>query len=348
MRSGKIVVRARELHKSFGDNVVYDGLDLELLRGEKVALVGPNGAGKTTALRMIAGVLEPDAGELEIGHNVDVAYFAQHAVDQLEIERTVLEEMRASASPDAQPRVRSMLGAFGFSGDAVDKKISVLSGGEKSRLALCKMLLEPANLLLLDEPTNHLDIDSRRTLESALKDFEGTFCVVSHDRYFLNEVVTKIVHIEQGRATVYNGDYDYYRWKQREEREEQRGADEERGSDGELQRGSDGELTRKQRRQLAAELRRERSREAGAIERALTEIEEEIAELEERAAELESTLGDPSTYEDDSLDVGELQQDYHAVQEALDRQMEQWEERQLELDEIDARYREREEELGLS
>ena len=214
VRPGEIVLRMEHVAKSYGDNTVYRSLDFELKRGERVALAGPNGAGKSTLLRLAAGALEPDAGTRELGHNAHCAFYAQHQVDALDPTRTALGELEQSAKIDDIPRLRSILGAFLFSGDDVDKKVSVLSGGEKARLALAKLLLARANFLVLDEPTNHLDMDAQDVLTEALADYGGTLLFVSHDRRFIEALATRVVEITpgEGEARVRNflGGYEAY------------------------------------------------------------------------------------------------------------------------------------------
>lgn len=222
-RSGEWLVRLEGVHKQYGEKIIYHGLDLEVRRGDRLALVGVNGAGKSTLLKLLAGTVQANEGKRVEGHNVDVYYFAQHQLDILDAGKNVLEEMESGMPPlTPMTRIRGILGAFLFSQDSVEKSVSVLSGGEKSRLVLAKMLGSPANLLLLDEPTNHLDLASRDMLESALAHFEGTIVFISHDRYFVNTIATKIVDVQPGGSVhIYPGNFDAYTWRMQQQAQEQ-------------------------------------------------------------------------------------------------------------------------------
>lgn len=209
-RTGRMVGRLAGVHKAYGDNVVYSGVDFLVERGDRVALVGVNGAGKSTLLKMLAGALPFDSGERLLGAHVEVQYYAQHQLDALDPSRTVLEELEQTAPEAPIARLRTILGSFLFSGDTVEKKVAVLSGGEKARLALAKMLARPAALLCMDEPTNHLDLASKEVLEAALSGFTGTIVFISHDRYFINRIATQVVEVDRGHLTTYLGSYDDY------------------------------------------------------------------------------------------------------------------------------------------
>ncbi len=212
-RSGKITVEVTDLAKRYGDLVVYDGISLHIERGSKIALVGENGAGKSTLMKLLAGVLEADSGTIALGANVTRSYFAQRQSEILDANLTVLQTLAQVGSSLGRTQLQTILGGFRFSGDDVDKKTSVLSGGERSRLALARMLTAPASFLLLDEPTNHLDMKSCAVLSAALEDYEGAICVISHDRDFLDGFVNRVWEIDNGTRTEYLGNYSDYEWK---------------------------------------------------------------------------------------------------------------------------------------
>jgi ATP-binding cassette subfamily F protein 3 len=209
-RGGQRTMVLEKVRQAYGDHVVYEDLDLIVERGQRTVLVGPNGAGKSTLLKILAGLLPLSAGTRSVGHNVNVGYFAQHRTDSLDVRRTVLEEASDGASGVSEQSIRTVLGSFLFRGEDVFKNVGVLSGGEKSRLALVKLLLRPPNFLLLDEPTTHLDMASINALVAALRPYEGTLVFVSHDVHFIRSLATTVLHINAGRLTPYAGDYDYY------------------------------------------------------------------------------------------------------------------------------------------
>lgn len=216
-QSGYQVVTLSNVHKSYGEKKVYAGLDFEIIRDQKVCLVGPNGAGKSTLLKMLAGVIKPDEGQIKYGYQVSMGYFSQARVDVLNIERTAFDEVITSGPPGTPAqRVRSLLGLFNYHGDDVFKLVKVLSGGEKSRLILAKLLINPPNFMLLDEPTTHLDMDGVRALTDAFKAYTGTVCFISHDLYFIKEIADCVVEIDNGELKVYSGGLDYYLDKKKE------------------------------------------------------------------------------------------------------------------------------------
>jgi ATP-binding cassette subfamily F protein 3 len=293
-RSGQTVVEIKNLHKSYGSLQVYGGTHLTLYRGDRVALVGPNGAGKSTLLKILAGVLDFEEGELILGKDVTRAYFAQHQFDLLNPQHTVFDELSSVATDETQTQLRTLLGTFLFSGDEIEKKVSILSGGEKSRLVLAKMLLKPANFLLLDEPTSHLDIPSRNVLEMALKQFQGTLCLITHDRHFINRIINKVIEIHQGILHTFPGNYDYYLFKK-----EQRLIEEAQG--GEIQ--PQVEATRKkssykskEEKRRDAEQQDEYRRQRSLLKKRLQEVEYSLSEATQQLEDLNRRLSDPSLY----------------------------------------------------
>jgi ATP-binding cassette, subfamily F, member 3 len=224
-RSGRETVIIENLVKTYGDRILFLGADLLIERGDRVAILGPNGAGKSTLLHMMVGLEAPDEGSINIGeHNVIPGYFEQNQAEALDLEKTVVQTIHDEVPVWTNEEVRTLLGRFLFSGDTVFKKVEALSGGEKARLALAKMLLRPVNLLILDEPTNHLDIPAKEMLEEALQNYEGSAIIVSHDRFFLEQVANKIVEIRDGELRLYRGDYYYYLDKIEEEKKQSRSA----------------------------------------------------------------------------------------------------------------------------
>jgi ATP-binding cassette subfamily F protein 3 len=281
--SGYVVATLTGASKSYGPKQVYKDLDFEIIKGQKICLVGPNGAGKSTLLKMLAGAIEPDTGKLKYGHQVDMGYFSQSRVDVLHMERTAFDEVTASAPQGVQAvKVRTLLGLFNFHGDDVFKQVKVLSGGEKSRLILAKLLINPPNFMLLDEPTTHLDIDGVKALTSAFKEFKGTVCFISHDLYFIKEIADHIVDVNDGQIKMYSGGLDYYLDKKMEKdellREKERAAKAEQKKNEKKSFNEDPE---------SAKLRAIREVHEQAKKR-LNQIRNEIKALEQEAKDLET------------------------------------------------------------
>jgi ATP-binding cassette subfamily F protein 3 len=317
-RTGRVVARLSGVHKAYGAHVVYAGVDMTVERGERVALVGPNGAGKSTLLRILAGVLPFEGGERTVGVQVEAHYYAQHQLDALVPGRTVLEEMSQVAPDLPVGGLRSLLGRFLLGGDAVDKRVAVLSGGEKARLALAKMLVRPAALLCLDEPTNHLDLASKEVLEAALLGFTGTIVFISHDRYFINRIATRIIAVQDGRLASHPGNYDDYlaRGQTTRQRVEP--------SPGAPAGPSDGVRPTTPRRKSRPGEHRVVDREVKALRERLAQLEGHIAALETRLQEMGAALADPDLYRDGER-VREVTAGRRETEEQVAWLMKEWE-----------------------
>jgi len=285
-RSGARVLELKHVEHAYGELVVYRNLNLTIERGQKTVLVGANGAGKSTLLKLLAGVSPLQKGERTLGYNAELGYYSQHRAEMFDLRRTVLAEASDIANPPNEQAVRSILGSFLFRGDDVFKPVSVLSGGEKSRLALAKLLLAPPNLLLMDEPTTHLDMPSIEALVAALRQYQGTLLFISHDAYFIRQIATSVFQVQDGLVTLYPGDYDYYLDKSARDAAGLAGTDAITNSES-SSAGSQSEKERKRReaaeRQAKYQLRQE-------LKSRLSEVEKRIVALERRQNELVNTL----------------------------------------------------------
>ncbi|MBO6523463.1 MAG: ABC-F family ATP-binding cassette domain-containing protein [Balneolaceae bacterium] len=318
-RSGQVVMKLENITKRYGDNTVFEGLDYEIDRGDKIAVVGPNGAGKSTLIRILSGNEPIQAGVRKEGHNVTTSYFAQHQADELDLNADPLEVMMQAGSMEKESRLRSILGSFLFTGDDVFKKVKVLSGGEKSRLALAKMLLSPANFLIFDEPTNHLDMSSKNILQQAIQQYEGTCMIVSHDRSFLDPIVNKVLEIQPGRIRTYLGNVSYFLDKKKEEAEQV-----EEGQKIKNEVSSSSNLSRKEERRLEAERRNALNKKVRPIKLKLEKVEKEIETKEMRKAEIEELMAQTDFY-DDNEKVKEVTLEYEELKKSLTDLMYQWE-----------------------
>jgi ATP-binding cassette subfamily F protein 3 len=327
-RSGQRVATLQNVRQAYGEHVVYQDLNLEVEKNQSIVLVGPNGAGKSTLLKILAGLVSIESGTRELGHNVSVGYFSQQRVDVLDLERSVLDEaMERSDLGASEQNVRSILGAFLFRGDDVFKKVKVLSGGEKSRLALVKLLLAPPNLLLLDEPTTHLDMPSIDALIGALKDYTGTLIFVSHDVHFIRAIAETTIQIQAGEVTPYAGNYDYYLRKSGAATEQSgliAGLKNARPDGAPAVEGSHKTISAKERRRQAAEDRKTAAKARREVEARVAKLEGEILRLEEEQSVLSKELENPSTYSNPEL-AKELNIKAARIANFLQRKNYEWE-----------------------
>ncbi|MGC3997695.1 MAG: ABC-F family ATP-binding cassette domain-containing protein [Anaeromyxobacter sp.] len=348
-RSGREVLRLEGVRKAFGPKVVYRSLDGTIQRGERVAVIGPNGAGKTTLLKLVAGELAADGGEVKLGHGVVAGYYAQHHFDKpehegdpafrtsstgtLDPDRTIVDTLWDLVPDRGEAYVRSIAGSFLFSGDDADKKVGVLSGGERARVALAKLLLVPANLLVLDEPTNHLDLDSSEALIEALQAYEGTLLFVSHNRSFLNGLATVIWEVQDGGVVPFPGNLDdwLYHQKQLEETSALEAAAPAAG--GKPGAAPAAPLTEKERRRQEAEARNARARREKPLRDEIARLEARIAALEKQEAESTAALADPALYQDFAKAKPLIEQQAAAKAELAERYA-AWEAAQVKLEEL--------------
>lgn len=314
-RSGQVVVEARKLVKKYGQKTVLNNIDIKLDRGDKVAFVGQNGQGKTTLAKILINELNHTEGEHKLGHNVSVGYYAQNQSDTLYANRTLLETMEAYSPPEMRTKLRSILGAFMFSGEDVDKKVSVLSGGERARLALACLLLRPFNLLVLDEPTNHLDMISKDILKNALKDYDGTMIIVSHDRDFLSDLTNRTVEFRDKKLHEYIGDVNAFLEKRA------------------MNNMRDVELRDKAPEQKAAPKKTISYEDRKRLMRTISNSEKKIEKLESKIADFELLMADPEFYA--SPDADKKMETYKKHKKELEEVMEEWENATLELEEYE-------------
>jgi len=334
--SGRQVLELSGVAKRYGEKVVYESLDFSLERGQRVALVGENGAGKSTLLKMLAGVLPPDTGTRTVGHGVTLHYFAQHQAETLNPEHTILESLGEVSTTAETNFLRGLAGAFLFSGADQKKPIKALSGGERNRVALARMLVEPANTLLLDEPTNHLDPASVDVLTDALTDFPGTIIFISHDPIFLTRIATRVVEIEDGKARNFFGDYEYYLWKKAQEMESIKESSEELDGN---PHGKGPAPTKAMAAQTQPQAgpsggaRRDLSKTQARLEKQITRAESEIAAQEGKIKERDQLLADPALYQDFGKWNG-LHQEQEQWKQDLERLTARWESLSAELQEV--------------
>lgn len=328
--SGRLAVTVNHLAKSYDGKEIFKNISFELQRGDKLAVVGVNGAGKSTLVKSLAGIAKPDSGEFSFGHNVIPSYFGQHQAQELDQNISVFDTLQHNTEDMTTTQIRSLLGAFLFRGDEVDKKVNVLSGGEKSRLALAKMIAQPANLLIMDEPTNHLDMSSQEILQEAMRQYDGSIIVVSHNRFFLDSFVNKVLEIKNGHANLYEGNISDYLNKIKQA---QAAAASSRKTTAENKTQPQTVTTAKGKegRQAKARLRADRNKKLGPLKKQIDSAEAEIEKLEERKGELEQAMADPELYKDQEA-FSEKSREYQEVDRHLKRTYQDWEKLQEKME----------------
>ena len=331
-RSGRTVLKLESTCKHYGDNKVIDQFDFEIERGDKIAILGVNGAGKSTFSRLVAGDEEPTFGERIVGHKVGIAYFSQTHADELDPTRTVLETMEVSVTREAATNLRTLLGAFLFRGDDVFKKVSVLSGGERGRLALARMLLQPANFLILDEPTNHLDLHSQEVLQKALIDYTGAYVIVSHNRSFLDPIVTKVLEFIPGEPPkLYYGNVSDYIEKKQADLEAAKPKAGGFASTGSSKTG--GGANRKEQRRLEAKAREAKAAKLKPLEEEFESVEEKIGSIEQEKSELTNKLVDPEFFKKGE-EAAEATKRFAEVESQLEGLYSKWNELSDKIEEL--------------
>ena len=331
-RSGAIVMKLKHIRKKYGGNVVFDDLSYSVDRGDKIAVLGPNGAGKSTMIRIMAGLEDYNEGQREVGHNVTVSYFAQHQADELDLSKTVFEIMRDAAPMAKETRIRTILGCFLFHGDDVFKKVSVLSGGEKSRLALARMLMQPANFLIFDEPTNHLDMQSKKILQQALDQYEGTYMIVSHDRDFLDPIVDKVLEVRPQTINTFLGNVSYYL-----EKVEEREVAEDKLNQEKSSSNNGSGLSRKEERRIEAQKRQQKYDQLKPLKKEIDPLEDRIKKMETRKDEIEELMSQPDFYEDEER-VKEISMEYDKLKAELVEVYKKWEDIAMQISEIEEEF----------
>ena len=331
--SYKEALQFRNMFFRYDKSWVLQDINLNMYRGEKVALVGINGAGKTTLTRLISNELHPQQGEIKLGERVHVGYYAQHQIDSLNLKNTIYKEVEETAVRSFHPKLRDILGIFQFTGDAIEKPVGVLSGGEKARVSLAKILLSPCNFLIMDEPTNHLDLTSKEALEQALHDYDGTLLLISHDRYFLDRLVNRVIEIRNGQLKEYEGNYsDYLNKRELEKSSEVTNTITQTIT--KMDTSGTGRLKKtKEQKQKEAAVRQTVSKERNRIKNDIDKIEKQIEQLEKEKQRLEARLADPKTYQNNPQ-AAELKKSYDQVCSNLNKAEEEWEKLHLLFEEI--------------